>query len=171
MLKTKVKLREKESLVEVKITSKDKKKPEGEVKKDWQRMINLVTKMVGVRAGLIMEITEDSMRVFLSSESENNPYSVGGNDTLCHGLYCETVIGTDSELSVPDARKSESWKGNPDVKLNMISYYGLPIKWPDGEFFGTICVLDDKEMYLDDTTKNVIKELKYSLEKDLEYRC
>ena len=31
---------------------------------------------------------------------------------------------------------------NPDIKLGMISYLGVPISWPDGEIFGTICVLD-----------------------------
>ena len=42
---------------------------------------------------------------------------------------------------------------NPDIKLGMISYLGVPIVWPDGEIFGTICVLDSKgnaysEVYL-----------------------
>ncbi|MGD9887177.1 MAG: hypothetical protein AB7T03_04355 [Bacilli bacterium] len=55
-----------------------------------------------------------------------------------HGLYCETVIGKDEPMIVENAISSEVWKDNPNIKLNMIFYFGLPIKWHDGEFFGTI---------------------------------
>jgi C4-dicarboxylate-specific signal transduction histidine kinase len=30
----------------------------------------------------------------------------------------------------------------PDIKLGMIAYMGLPVAWPNGDIFGTICVLD-----------------------------
>jgi PAS domain S-box-containing protein len=61
-----------------------------------------------------------------------------------HRLYCETVMKTRQPLLVPDALRDEQWKSNPDIKLGMISYLGVPITWPDGEVFGTICVLDNK---------------------------
>jgi PAS domain S-box-containing protein len=47
-------------------------------------------------------------------------------------------------LLVPDALRDEQWQSNPDIKLGMISYLGVPIVWPDGAVFGTICVLDKK---------------------------
>ena len=49
----------------------------------------------------------------------------------------------------------------------MISYYGLPIKWPDQEFFGTICVLDSKTNEYNDDYKELLKEFKSSIEADL----
>ena len=168
MKKVKVKLRSDGSYQEVLITDEDKPKITEEIKKGWQNMVNLIASLINVRAGLIMEITEKAMQVFLMSENESNPYQVGGNDYLCHGLYCETVIGTDDELSVVDARQLEAWKDNPDVDIDMISYFGLPIKWPDDEFFGTICVLDDKPMDLSDDQQLLLWEFKASMEKDLE---
>ncbi|WP_130806176.1 GAF domain-containing protein [Senegalia massiliensis] len=167
MTKVKVKLRSDGSYKEVPITSSDKPKLEDDMKKRWQNMANLIASFTNVRAGLIMEITQEAMQVFLMSENESNPYKVGGNDYLCHGLYCETVVGTDKELSIVDSRQLESWKDNPDVDIDMISYYGLPIKWPDGEFFGTICVLDDEPMDLTSDQKILLKEFKSSMEKDL----
>ncbi len=141
---TKVKLREEGSLKEVGIVINGSELVTGDVKKGWQEIINVVTELLGVKAGLIMEITKEAMQVFLMSENKENPYVVGGNDSLCHGLYCETVIGTDGELHIENALELDAWKDNPDVKLNMISYYGLPVHFPDGKFFGTICILDDK---------------------------
>ncbi len=164
---TKVKLRGNGDFKEVEIKVNGSKLVTDEVKKSWQEMINTITNMIGVKAGLIMEITEQNMQVFLMSENEGNPYMVGGNDTLCHGLYCETVIGTDSELHIENSLELDAWKDNPDVKLNMISYYGLPVHFPDGKFFGTICILDDKPLLIDETQKEVIRELRNSMEKDL----
>ena len=62
-------------------------------------------------------------------------------------------MNTRRPLLVPDARNDEAWKSNPDIKLGMVSYLGVPVIWPDGEIFGTICVLDNKgnaysELYL-----------------------
>lgn len=167
MKKAKVKLRSDGSFKEVPITSVDKPKVEEEMKKSWQNIANLIAAFAKVRAGLIMEITEKAMQVFVMSENESNPYQVGGNDYLCHGLYCETVIGSDDELSIVDARQLEAWKDNPDVDIDMISYFGLPLKWPDGEFFGTICVLDDQPMDLSEDEKLLLREFKASIEKDL----
>ncbi len=167
MKKVKVKLRSDGSFKEVPISSGDKPKIQEEMKKSWQNMANLIAAFTQVRAGLIMEITETAMQVFLMSENETNPYQVGGNDYLCHGLYCETVIGSDDELAIVDARQLEAWKDNPDVDIEMISYFGLPLKWPDGEFFGTICVLDDQAMDLNADQKLLLREFKASIEKDL----
>ncbi len=46
---------------------------------------------------------------------------------------------------MPNAFKDENWKNNPDIKLNMVSYLGLPVLLPNGRPFGTICVLDNME--------------------------
>ncbi|MEI7868728.1 MAG: hypothetical protein WCI11_12620 [Candidatus Methylumidiphilus sp.] len=43
------------------------------------------------------------------------------------------------------ALKDPDWDHNPDIKLGMISYCGLPLTWPDGHIFGTLCILDEKE--------------------------
>jgi len=164
---TKVYLRKEDKEEKVKITGINKPKISSQAVTKWQRILNLMAKIIDVPAGLIMNITEDSMVVFLKSQNNENPYPEGGSDTLGHGLYCETVIGKDKELLVEDALKSMKWKDNPDVKLNMISYYGLPIKWPDEEFFGTICVLDSKANNYSEEYKELIKEFKSVIEDDL----
>lgn len=152
----------------VNITGPDKPEITQTVVEKWQRIIDLIARIVGVPSGLIMQITEDSMKVFLESSNTENPYEAGESDALGKGLYCETVIGTNAELLIDNASKYDEWKDNPDVELCMISYYGLPLRWPDSEFFGTICVLDSKEnAYSRDFTK-LVSEFAHSIEKDLE---
>ncbi|MCF8138906.1 MAG: GAF domain-containing protein [Desulfotignum sp.] len=155
----------------VNITGLEKPKIEDIVVEKWQKIIDLTARIADVPSGLIMQITDTSMQVFLKSSNTANPYQQGASDSLGHGLYCETVIGNNAELLVDNALKHEEWKENPDVKLNMISYFGLPIIWPDQDYFGTICVLDNKENAYNDTFRQLISEFKTSIEKDLELLC
>ncbi len=81
-----------------------------------------------------MRITKENMEVFLRSENIENPYPPDGKDQLGHGLYCETVIGDDSELSIDNSLHSKTWQDNPDVKLDMIAYYACRLKIPMAAF-------------------------------------
>ena len=156
-----------ENPVVVDITSKDKPKISNEVMNGWQSILNLLAKVADVPAALIMEIKEETMEVFLSSESEGNPYGRNESEHLKMGLYCETVIGLSEELEVPYALADSLWKDNPDVKLNMVSYFGYPLQWGSGEFFGTICVLDQKKRVHNELIKQIMLEFKNIVEKDL----
>jgi PAS domain S-box-containing protein len=91
-----------------------------------------------------MKLEPPNIKVFVSSDSSGNPYKKDEVAPFDPGLYCERVIKSQQQLLVPDALQDEEWKSNPDVKLGMISYLGFPIAWPDGQVFGTVCVLDDK---------------------------
>jgi len=166
-MKANVFIREDDIFKEVEIT--DSKKPEipNEFIEKWQEIITLISKIIDVPAALIMEITEAEKRVFLKSDNKNNPYKKGAGDSLGHGLYCETVIGENSELHVDNALLSDTWNDNPDIELNMISYYGLPIKWPDNEFFGTICVLDNSTNNFKDIYKELLDKFRKAFEDDL----
>jgi len=115
-----------------------------------------------------LKLNKDTIEVFLKSKTEGNPYEVGEEAKLIYGLYCETVIGTQKKLLVPNAKKSPIWKSNnPDVDINMISYLGFPVNWPDGEVFGTVCILDNKENYFNQNFNDLLLNVKYSLETDL----
>ncbi len=125
----------------------------------WQNIVNILAKMSKVPVALIMRVRLPYIEVFRSSETQNNPYSAGDKEHLVgSGLYCERVINTKAKLRVKNALKEEDWKGNPDVKLGLISYLGFPIKLPNGEIFGTLCILDRKEnTFSDDTEKLMLQ--------------
>ena len=115
-----------------------------DILKRWQNIVDIMAELIGVPAALIMRLVESDIEVFVSSKSQGNPYNSGDREHfLGSGLYCETVIGSNNKLLIPNALTDEKWKNNPDIKFNMISYLGFPILFPDGRPFGTICVLDD----------------------------
>jgi signal transduction histidine kinase len=74
---------------------------------------------------------------------------------------------TRRSLLVPDALLDIEWKSNPDIKLGMISYLGFPVAWPDGQIFGTICVLDKKGNAYSDLYRKFVMQCREVLEADL----
>ena len=135
---------------------------------DWQALVDLMAKIVDVPVGLIMRVIDPVIEVYLSSATDGNPYHPGDHEHLWDsGLYCETVVKTQDYLMVPNALKDDAWKNNPDIKLNMISYLGYPIKLPDGTPFGTICVLDRQEKHFTDLQQGLVKKLRDLIESNL----
>ena len=51
----------------------------------------------------------------------------------------------------------------------MVFYLGLPLAWPDGTIFGTICVLDEKTNEQAITYASLLAEFKEVVESDLKY--
>ena len=133
----------------------------------WQKMIDLMAEICRVPAGLIMRTHKKDIEVFLSSRTEGNPYEKGEMAKLGTGLYCETVMKQRDMLLVPNALKDADWNSNPDIKLNMISYLGLPLEWTDGSLFGTICILDNKENAYTKTYVELVRQFQDIVNTDL----
>lgn len=142
--------------------------PEDTLKK-WQDIADILAELIAIPAALIMRIVESDIEVFVSSQTEGNPYRPGDHEQfLGSGLYCETVINTKGKLLVPNALVDKEWKNNPDIKLNMISYLGFPIQLPDGKPFGTLCVLDNKENAYSEIHEDLIRNFRDIIQSQLE---
>lgn len=164
-----INIRDPKSTKEVRITSELKPVILDSVINKWQTLIDLAAKLIKVPSGLIMKLNKETIEVFLKSNTNGNPYKVGETEKLIYGLYCETVIGKQEMLIVPDARKSKIWKeNNPDIDINMVSYLGYPINWPDGEVFGTVCLLDNKENHYNNNYIELVNQTKMHIETDLQ---
>ncbi|MBT1443921.1 EAL domain-containing protein [Shewanella sp. JM162201] len=134
----------------------------------WQEIVDLVADITECPAALIMRIHEHDIEVFISSKSQGNPYAPHARDSLGHGLYCETVIRERRPLVVPNALNDPNWDKNPDIKLGMICYCGLPVYWPDNSPFGTICILDSKERHFSERTYALLGRFQSAIEGHLQ---
>src|SRR3954462_10060131 len=133
----------------------------------WQEIIDLLAEILHVPSALIMKVEPPNIKVFVSSESEGNPYEPDELAPLNTGLYCETVMKTRELLRVPDALVDDDWKTNPDIKLGMISYMGFPVAWPNGDIFGTICVLDSRPNGYNELYRKLLFQCREVLQADL----
>lgn len=132
----------------------------------WQNIADLLAKLIGIPAALIMKLENEVLEVFITSKSAGNPYKTGSKESLS-GLYCETVIKSQKKLKVVNALNDKKWNNNPDIKLGMVSYLGFPLNFPNGESFGTICVLDKKENTFSKDHEQLLMQFKSVIELDL----
>jgi len=140
-----------------------------DVQENWQQIVDLLAHVCRVPAALIMRLSVPNIEVLKASHTKGNPYQPGKKENFeGSGLYCETVIKSNHKLLVPDALADEDWKNNPDVKLNMISYLGFPVSLPDGNLYGTICVLDNKRNEYSPMIEQLMLKFKLIIENNLE---
>ncbi|POZ61325.1 ATP-binding protein [Chromobacterium alticapitis] len=133
----------------------------------WQQVLDLLARLVSIPSALIMRVQAPQIKVFLSSHSAGNPYEEDEMADLGTGLYCETVMSTRRELTVPNALTDPVWDHNPDIKLGMISYMGMPLIWPNDDVFGTICILDSTENGYTATYRQLLAQFRSMVERDL----
>ncbi|MCC9620215.1 sensor domain-containing diguanylate cyclase [Thalassospira sp. MA62] len=112
----------------------------------WQRAVDLMTRMLGATAGYVIEFNEKKgFRAALTSQNDENP-----NRDLSQqpapptaNVYCRRVVRDRAPLYVPDATDIPEWADNPALTENgYVSYYGVPLLWPNGALFGTLCIFD-----------------------------
>ncbi|KGY11640.1 diguanylate cyclase [Vibrio tubiashii] len=138
-----------------------------DINESWQNIVNLLAEIVNVPAALIMRIHKEHIEVFSANNNHTHPYKVGDSETLGQGLYCETVVNENRKLVVPNASSDPLWSNNPDMKFGLLAYCGLPLRWPNGDIFGTICVLDDRENPFADTYQQLLLSFRDSVEAQL----
>lgn len=149
------------------ITSEEKPEISKELQEKWQKVLDLAAKIIGVPSGLITKFHPTELEVFLTSKTENNPLPQNLKLELGLGWYCENVTGTREKTIVPNALAMEDWKENPSVPFNLLSYMGIPILWPDGEVFGTFCMLDLKEHNYPEIYQELLESLREVIQNDL----
>ncbi|ASB50085.1 GAF domain-containing sensor histidine kinase [Alkalitalea saponilacus] len=134
----------------------------------WQALIDTAANICNVPSGLITQLKEEHLEVFLNSSNEDNPIKATDTFELGFGHYCEKVIGSQKELVIHNASQDPVWRNeDPEVKVEMISYLGVPLNWPDGEVFGTVCLLDNKENSFNSNFISLVRQLKQHIETDL----
>lgn len=58
---------------------------------------------------------------------------------------CGHVVVSEEAMVVPDLRRDARFAGNPSLRERGIRFYaGAPLRTPDGQVLGALCVLDDK---------------------------
>lgn len=137
---------------------------------NWQEIVDSLSSIADVPSALIMHVLPERIEVASTSHTQpqENPYTALASEHLGCGLYCETVIREKAELHVPNALKDEAWKDNPDVSIDMISYYGQPLLWSDNTVYGTICILDKKDLIPSLIIKELVGLFRKSIENDLQ---
>lgn len=136
----------------------------------WEDLLDLLAQFMGVPVALLTHVDEDNQLAVMSkNRAPDNPYQCNqrfnlmGSDT-----YCEFVVREKQMLFVADATEDPYWKDKIDPGLGMINYLGLPVVWPNGDAFGTLCVLDNKLHHYSDLQVKMMVQLRNIFEAHLD---
>ncbi|MBL4827497.1 MAG: response regulator [Spongiibacteraceae bacterium] len=155
------------SAIRRKIILEDIVLPEA-VCQNWQKIVNVLSTLFDIPSALINRFHPESMEIFVSSNNSENTFSAGFSDKLGTGRYCELVVTKKNRLLIANALNDPEWRGSSCVERGLISYLGYPLKWPTGEIFGTLCVLDNKENKYDQILVDLVEQFRTSIELTLE---
>lgn len=108
----------------------------------WQCMVNLMAQLAQVPCVLINRVQQQEICVQVASSIVEQPFHGGECIPLPLNSYCSHVIATAKPLLVENATGSCFQPNNPSYDAGFSYYYGLPLCWPDGQIFGTVCMLD-----------------------------
>jgi len=133
----------------------------------WRRLVNIMGQVTDTSAALITQIHPETIEMLISSDSVDNPYRANEVTPRRCGLYCDWVVDQKLPLLVNDAAKDSYWENNPDMAHNLTFYLGYPLCWPDGEAFGTLCVLDAEDNLSAKKYRDLIEEFQIIVNQDL----
>ncbi len=135
---------------------------------NWKNIVNIMTDMMDVTAGFITKIGSTGLKILQARA--RSEVSFGEGDVLkLSEVYCQEVINKNERVEIEDARQIDKWKGSAELEEGFVSYLGVPINFPaSDDIFGTLCVVDKKPREFTVAEKNLLLQLKNSVEDQME---
>ncbi len=138
----------------------------------WQTLVDVLAELFNAASGDIIEYKGDHFNVLTTSENSDNFLEKGDSWDWETRSFCKYIVENKQSIYVNDASTDIRWKDAPFVAGGTVgSYFGEPILWPNGDVFGSFCVIDTKPTNYSEKLKKVLSQLKYIIEGDLQHFC
>jgi len=116
----------------------------------------------------LISLVDDRRQFFKSAYGLPAPWSQCRETPLSHS-FCKHVVATGESFVVDDATSSERVAGNPAIsELGVRAYLGHPIRSPEGEVLGSLCVIDTQPRRWTDADRAVLADICGCLEDTIE---
>ena len=134
----------------------------------WQRLVDLIAVIYKAPGAWLIQANEAGMETLLADKGPENPLKPGDAVAQDVNIYCRHVIPRNKALYVKNAVHDDCWADNPEfTEYGFKSYLGVPIQWPDGTVFGTLCTMDTVETDHPHEYIELMHQLKYVIDGDL----
>jgi len=138
----------------------------------WQELVDMLADLYGASTGAIVQLRANEFNVVVTSNSDGNFLPKDTTWPWEMKSFCRHIMETRKDIYVGCAVEDECWKDAPAVAEGPVrSYCGAPIRWPDGELFGTICVIDTKSTQYEHSLSNLLQQLARLIGSDLQTAC
>ncbi|MBQ4844672.1 sensor domain-containing diguanylate cyclase [Pseudoalteromonas sp. MMG005] len=134
----------------------------------WQQLVNTLAELYDAASGTVVQLREDEFNVVATSSNDDNFLAQNSNWPWEMRSFCRHMMETKQSLYVGDAANHAMWcQVQPVSEGPVRSYLGFPLFWPDGELFGSICVIDTKVTDYPPILVQLLSQFKTIIEGDL----
>ena len=134
----------------------------------WQELVNMMAELFNAASGVIVQYRQNTFNVIATSDNEDNFLSVNSQWPWDMKSFCRRIVETKDKLYINDALNDAEWSDAPPVASGPVrSYLGYPLYWPNGELFGSFCVIDTKSTNYSSPLKKILGQLKLIVESEL----
>lgn len=135
----------------------------------WQGLVNMLAELFEAASGDIIQYRGDHFTLVSTSENEGNFLSCDDTWIWESKTFCRYIVEHKLPIYINDAPNDEYWADAPFVADGTVcSYYGEPIYWPNGEIFGSFCVIDNKPTKYCEKLQPLLTQLKLLVESELQ---
>lgn len=134
----------------------------------WQQSLDTLARVLGIRVAAIMRRHPGGLTVLLSSNTAGNPLAPGMRIAATPGgSYCDAVIDAREPVYVQNALDDPRWRDSTMVRAGFVSYLGYPLLLPDGQVYGTLCLLGTREWPLPEVHRAIVDDFHSQVEDTL----
>jgi GAF domain-containing protein len=118
---------------------------DGPYERNFNHITALATQSLNTDVSLISIVDFDGDRQFFKShQGLGEPWKTSRQTPLSHS-FCKHVVLSNRSLVVSYATEHPMVRSNPAITdLGVMAYLGVPVKTPDGNPVGAICVIDNE---------------------------
>lgn len=136
----------------------------------WQDVVNMMASIYNAASADIVQLRDEQFNVVASSNNADNFLSVDYSWPWNMQSFCRRMVEIKDALYVSNAKQSAEWCDTPPVAEGPVrSYLGFPLYWPNGEVFGSICVIDTKPTNYPENFVTLLSQLKKLIEANLRH--
>lgn len=137
------------------------------VQHEWKRLLDLAVEVIGVPVALIMRVNASGPEIFLRSDFETRTLNTDEDLLRSAAFLTEAAVGSKEEIVVEDASRDVRWKNANGSKSDFNAFLSIPVFWPEGEIFGTLCVMDPLARPFSELNRKLLREFAGIIQEDI----
>lgn len=133
---------------------------------DWHNAINALADMLDVNSVVVSRLNDGAVTFLRGTDGSCIPFNPGDSIDP-EGHYCNAVIKSNKAFILPYAPDDPEFCDAPEAQMGLVSYMGFPLRWPDGNMFGILCLLDTKKREYETKEVTLVQQFVYMIENQL----